>query len=1116
MLTSLFFANDLSEKQKEELSQEDIKKTLAQFRDFGNSPGLNLEKLRSFKNPAIFSIRINLADRILLQLERNIEGVEAVVVGVVRNHDYQKFEGKNILKNNLCGKEFLHRKTKLAELPETEDKEKYQLLNIENAPEAVIYGNSILSLSEAQKRAIKQALGEYVGGDEFTLPLLISGAPGSGKTMIAAELLRSFVQDDKIEAVAYAGEADAVYEEPRKRSFYFAPTSRLVEMMKSQIKQQSGDDALVENEKIVATTYLDFVRSNQAHIAEIKDKHIVGEEEFKTWRQQHSPQKKQKQHAEIAPETLYHELQIAATCKDKQDYNGLGARQSKASQDVRNEVWKILAEYKTHLSTEEKFDPNLVALDLSAFKAGYDSFVTIDECQSFSNMALLSMKSLCSDEKIMFVGDSNQSMLNPVSNEEFLKLQFFDRAKKLNTANFSYSYRCPKAVFEAAETLRILTIRRTSERNHAASATAGTAAAELQEDRSLGNCLFYAGNAEVAKFFQTILPRKTTPAAGAAAAEPDQQQNSAALIAVIVPDEAAKQKAERKFSGNTSIILTAAEALGMEFEHVVLYGITENLHANLFGRDDLAPEDALKAKAAFVAMTRSCKNLIVLHDSNKPFDNELSKKLKESHTDEKVAEVVTDLATGSSFKEWKEKIEQALNSGSEAIAIKLADLVMKSFSGHEEVKEFNRGDGNNSRAALWHLFPEEKVRAEEVARAESVKAAEVEAKARAEAVKTAKARAIETRTRAQQQSNTAANAAPSEKEVDLTELFTAVSAGDVDKVSSLIKNKESVMVNATLSDGNPLFVAAQYGHTNVIELLLKNGANINACAKHGGTALNVATMNNHMGAMKMLLAKEASDIPGKDGKTALHIAAGGGHTIAVKALLENKSDVNAVTKEGETALELAATHCPSQNIVATVLMLARATTDLEGILNAASSITKRNDLDTEIKNFLATELTTLTKTLIRNAIKNGDTKTLNSLIAAGEVLNAAAKSGTVLHFPDGFKDIEFAELLIKKSPCLTKVTLQDGQAAVHVDAQLGNTEIAKLLIKAGADPAKITCKKTTLDPLPATANDNFAAIKEPLEETIKNTQKQLAAPDAAPAATSAALVAAQIGRDRIK
>jgi ankyrin repeat protein len=105
--------------------------------------------------------------------------------------------------------------------------------------------------------------------------------------------------------------------------------------------------------------------------------------------------------------------------------------------------------------------------------------------------------------------------------------------------------------------------------------------------------------------------------------------------------------------------------------------------------------------------------------------------------------------------------------------------------------------------------------------------------------------------------------------------------------------------------------AAQYGYVAVVQLLIEEGADVNA--KDGGerTALHWAAKNGHEAVARLLIEKGANvNVMDGDRRTALHWAAENGHEAVARLLIEKWADVNAedsgMDGSGGTALHRAA------------------------------------------------------------------------------------------------------------------------------------------------------------------------------------------------------------------
>jgi ankyrin repeat protein len=103
-------------------------------------------------------------------------------------------------------------------------------------------------------------------------------------------------------------------------------------------------------------------------------------------------------------------------------------------------------------------------------------------------------------------------------------------------------------------------------------------------------------------------------------------------------------------------------------------------------------------------------------------------------------------------------------------------------------------------------------------------------------------------------------------------------------------------------------LAAVFGHREIAEYLLRNGADVNAMATNGSgyTALTGTATNGLTEFVAWLLANGAN--PNHrygPGYTPLLAAAANGQLDTVKVLLEHGADLQAATNDGQTAASLA-------------------------------------------------------------------------------------------------------------------------------------------------------------------------------------------------------------------
>jgi hypothetical protein len=106
--------------------------------------------------------------------------------------------------------------------------------------------------------------------------------------------------------------------------------------------------------------------------------------------------------------------------------------------------------------------------------------------------------------------------------------------------------------------------------------------------------------------------------------------------------------------------------------------------------------------------------------------------------------------------------------------------------------------------------------------------------------------------------------------------------------------------------GSPLHWAAAGGKQNIVNLLLRLGADLEARNNDGRTPLHSAAATGHEPIVAALLAKGAdANALDADRNTPLHLAAERGFKRIVEQLLANKANAKAVNKRGESARERA-------------------------------------------------------------------------------------------------------------------------------------------------------------------------------------------------------------------
>lgn len=114
-------------------------------------------------------------------------------------------------------------------------------------------------------------------------------------------------------------------------------------------------------------------------------------------------------------------------------------------------------------------------------------------------------------------------------------------------------------------------------------------------------------------------------------------------------------------------------------------------------------------------------------------------------------------------------------------------------------------------------------------------------------------------------------------------LSLACSAGYYELAQVLLAMSAQVEDRGQKNDCTPLMEAASAGHIEIIELLIRHGADVNAQSSTGNTPLMYACAGGHVEAVKTLLSHGANvEDHNENGHTPLMEAASAGHVAVAK------------------------------------------------------------------------------------------------------------------------------------------------------------------------------------------------------------------------------------------
>ncbi|XP_078679759.1 uncharacterized protein LOC144915337 [Branchiostoma floridae x Branchiostoma belcheri] len=257
--------------------------------------------------------------------------------------------------------------------------------------------------------------------------------------------------------------------------------------------------------------------------------------------------------------------------------------------------------------------------------------------------------------------------------------------------------------------------------------------------------------------------------------------------------------------------------------------------------------------------------------------------------------------------------------------------------------------------------------------------------------------------------------------MDETALHLAAGSGDVGMVKLLLEHDANISATDCLGN-TALHFAARNGNAKALHLLRRK-ENIDAEGNDNLTALHLATWNGHADIVNNLL-RYGADPNKKDkwGHTALHIAAREGYPSIAKDLLHFKADVNVQADDDYSALHFAA----SEN----------HTNVVEILLSSGAAIDDRDKF---------------WDTALHSAANNGHARMMKTLIQNGAKVNAGNRYGRTALYAAAFGGHDDALEYLIDVGANPHTTDAQGDTALHWAAYHGHTEVVKLLLSKDVD-----------------------------------------------------------------
>lgn len=582
----------------------------------GDFKSADVKKLKPSK---YFRAKLDIANRLLFKMV-NYEGQTYILIlEVIKNHEYNKsrfLQGAKIVEEDILS------------LPITDEDKDY--LNILSKDSRVYLLNKFIIFDKQQEDILN-----------CTLPIILIGSAGSGKTSVSLTKLRQIEGN-----ILYISLSNYLVSNAQKAYFAFNYAN--------------------EQQDISFLSFREFMETIEIPAGQAVTEHI-----FSNW---FAKQHLHRNYGVNDWRELFEEFTGVITGSalvvpylSREEYQNLGIKQSIFSTEQRNGIYDLFEKYLQFLKANNYYDPNILSSHYAnLIEPIYDAIV-VDEVQDFTNSQLfLVLKSLKKRSQFLLCGDANQIIHPNFFSWSKLKSFFYEdssftegKVTRILTAN----YRNTQAVTELAN--RVLKFKNyyfgsvDKESHYLIHSTS--------EKQGMVSCL--QDKPDVIKEINSKTSKSTN-------------------YAILVLHEHHKAKAREVF--RSPLVFTVQEAKGLEYDNIIMYDFVsdnknyteiskgtdssfldaEFKYARVKDKADKALEIyKFYINALYVAITRSVCNVYLIEP------NPSHKFLRLLGINE--IQGITIEAIESSREEWQKEANKLLVQGKDEQAKAIEDSILK-------------------------------------------------------------------------------------------------------------------------------------------------------------------------------------------------------------------------------------------------------------------------------------------------------------------------------------------------------------------------------------------------------------------------------------------------------